>query len=140
TVVCRPTKHFMPPEENTMRKLVLALATFCCATLLLIDATAQPPGKDKANDSSIVTAILVFDKDKTGKVTKAQVTDVRLHRLFDMADVNKDGVVTREELLELAAKLETEFAQEGGGKGGKGGPGGKGKDGKDGGKGGKGKD
>jgi hypothetical protein len=50
------------------------------------------------------------------------VTDVRLHRLFDLADTNKDGVVTREELIALAAKLEAEI--------GPGGPGGKGPKGK----------
>src|SRR5438105_850194 len=127
-----------------MRKLVLILAVFSGLALLLMQAAAQPPGgkagKDKAKNidaSSIVTALMAFDKDKTGKVTKAQVTDVRLHRLFDQADVNKDGVVTREELIALAAKLEAEVAQEGGGKGGPDGPG-KGKGGKKGGPDGKG--
>jgi hypothetical protein len=55
------------------------------------------------------------------------VTDERLHRLFDMADTNKDGVVTKEELMALAAKLEAEVG-EGGRRGGPafGGPGGRG--------------
>src|SRR5206468_12980128 len=43
-----------------------------------------------------------------------EVTDVRLHRLFDHADGNKDGLVTREELIVLAAKLEAEIAEGGG--------------------------
>ena len=127
-----------------MRKFMLILSALMCVAILLVQAPAQPPGsKDKAKDfsnSTIVTAIMEFDKDKTGRVTKEQVTDVRLHRLFDQADVNKKGVVTREQLAALAAKLETEFVPSGGGgpgkdgkgkdgkgKGGKGGPGGFGK-------------
>ncbi|HEY1860829.1 MAG TPA: hypothetical protein VGG61_10770, partial [Gemmataceae bacterium] len=72
-----------------------------------------------------------FNKKKDGKLTKDEVTDERLHRLFDMADANKDGVVTKEELIALAAKLDEEFGRGGGfdgpggrGPGGPGGPGG----------------
>jgi hypothetical protein len=96
--------------------------------LVLSWATAQPPpgkGDDPAKDfsnSSIVTKMMAFNKKKDGKLTKDDVTDVRLHRLFDLADTNKDGVVTREELIALAAKLEAEI--------GPGGPGGKGPKGK----------
>jgi hypothetical protein len=96
--------------------------------LVLSWATAQPPpgkGDDPPKDfsnSSIVTKMMAFNKKKDGKLTKDDVTDVRLHRLFDLADTNKDGVVTREELIALAAKLETEI--------GPGGPGGKGPKGK----------
>ena len=114
-----------------MRKLPIILCAFLCVTALLLQATAQPPGAKEKKDysnSTIVTAIMAFDKDKTGKVTKEQVADQRLHRLFDQADVNKKGVVTREDVIKLATKLETEFAKEGGGVG-FGGPG-KGKGGK----------
>src|SRR5262245_2640588 len=104
-----------------MRQLTLIFSALLCAAALLLQATAQPPGaKKEAKDysnSTIVTAIMAFDKDKTGKVTREQVTDQRLHRLFDQADVNKKGVVTREEVIALATKLETEFAKEGGGVG-----------------------
>ena len=117
-----------------MRKIAFMTSAFILCAVLLLDATAQQPGgaggkaKKDYSDSTIVTAILAFDKDKTGKVTKSQVTDVRLHRLFDQADANKDGVVTRDELIALASKLEAEVAQDGGkgDKGGKGGPKGKG--------------
>src|SRR3954462_14282694 len=115
-------------RRQPMRKLVPMLALAGCATLMLV-ADAQPPGekqdKAKAQDAStstVVTGMLAFDKDKTGKLTKAMVTDTRLHRLFDQADTNKDGVVTREELVALAAKIEADFPP---GKGGFG----KGKDG-----------
>jgi hypothetical protein len=56
-----------------------------------------------------------------GKLTKDEVTDPRLRRFFDQADTNKDGVVTKEELMALAAKIDAEYAQGGfGGKGPKG--------------------
>jgi hypothetical protein len=71
--------------------------------------------------------MMAFNAKKDGKLTKEEVTDTRLHRLFDQADTNKDGVVTREELMALAAKIDAAFGQGGpGGKGpGKKGPGGK---------------
>jgi hypothetical protein len=96
--------------------------------LVAAELTAQPPaaqqeqGKQPAkdySDSSIVTRMMAFNKKKDGKLTKEEVTDARLHRLFDQADTNKDGVVTREELMALAAKVDAEFGQ-GGGPGGKG--------------------
>ncbi len=47
--------------------------------------------------------MMEFDKDKDGKLTRAEVTDERLIRLFNRADADKDGTVTREELTALAA-------------------------------------
>src|SRR5207244_8355259 len=77
----------------------------------------------------IVTGMMAFGKNKTGKVNKEMVTGPRRHRLFDQADANKDGVVTKEELIALAAKLDAEYGP--GGKGGFGkGKGGKGPKGK----------
>src|SRR5277367_1934699 len=89
------------------------------AVALLSTATAQPPGrqtkeeptkdsKKDYSDSPIVLKMMAFNKKKDGKLTKDEVTDERLKRLFDMADTNKDGVVTKEELMALAAKLEAE--------------------------------
>ena len=69
--------------------------------------------------------MMAFNKNHDGKLTKEEVTDERLHRLFDRADANSDGVVTREELVALAEKLEAE-APQGGGPGGPAGPGGSG--------------
>ena len=77
---------------------------------------------------------MAFNKKMDGKLTRDEVTDPRLLRLFDMADTNKDGVVTREELIydALAYRLDTEYGFQGGGPGekgdkGPGGPKGKGK-------------
>ena len=61
-----------------------------------------------------------FDANKDGKLTKAEVTDERLQRLFDRADADHDGIVTKQELTALAAR------EPAGGRGGFGGPGGPG--------------
>jgi hypothetical protein len=119
-----------------MRHFARILVAGVCIAALALPTTAQPPGgkpaddpgKEKSKDysnSSIVTKMMAFDKNKDGKLTKDEVTDTRLHRLFDLADANKDGVVTKEELMALAAKMEAEMAQgRGRGPGGPGGPGG----------------
>src|SRR5216683_2173437 len=111
-----------------MLKLQRILLAGICAAALLSPGTAQSQdaGKEKSKDgnSSIVTGMMAFDKNKDGKLTKDEVTDVRLHRLFDRADANKDGVVTKEELMALAAQLDAEYQE--GGRSGFGGPGGRG--------------
>jgi hypothetical protein len=119
-----------------LRRILLVAG---CAVALLSPAAAQVPdrkpgdgpAKDKPKDFSnapLVVRMMAFDKNKDGKLTRDEVTDPRLLRLFDMADADKDGVVTKEELMALAAKLEAESPQgdERGGPGGPGGPGGRG--------------
>jgi hypothetical protein len=69
--------------------------------------------------------MLAFDKNSDGKLTKAELTDPRLERLFDRADADKDGVVTKEELAALATKEQSRGGGfPGGGPGGFGPPGG----------------
>jgi hypothetical protein len=122
-----------------MRKVIWTLLAAACVAALTFQAPAQapggkekePPAKDKAkkdySNAPLVTRMMAFDKNKDGKLTKDEVTDERLHRLFDQADTNKDGVVTREELEALAAKLDEADERDGpGGRGGPGGPGGRG--------------
>src|SRR5262245_13726943 len=122
-----------------MRKR-LPIALLLTAGVFLVAALtdAQPPqgkGKGKKDGGGasegldLATYMMSFNKAKDGKLTKEELTDTRLHRLFDRADTNKDGVVTREELTALVALLAKE--DQGGpgdfkGPGGKG-PGGKGK-------------
>jgi len=88
-------------------------------------AGAQPPGgpggRPPGGADDLVTRMMAFDKDKDGSLSRAEVTDERLQRLFDRADANKDGSVTKAELTALAAK---EPAGGGGGPGGGGPPGG----------------
>jgi hypothetical protein len=120
-------------KKLTAIALMLALGS---AITVMSLATAQPPdkkgakGTDRITDRDwsthpIVTKMMAFNKKKDGKLTKDDVTDERLHRLFDRADKNKDGVVTKEELIALAKEIDAEWGDEGGR-----GPGGKGKFGK----------
>src|SRR5208337_1159183 len=115
-----------------MRMKLGFLALLICAAALLSLMAAEPPrgrdasdtGKTKTQDysnSSIVTRMMAFNKKKDGKLTKDEVTDERLHRLFDRADANKDGSVTKAELTALEAKESGSFR---GGPGGFGPPGG----------------
>src|SRR5262249_18048984 len=100
-------------EILSMRKLVGLTLALGCAAALLYQAQAEQPGgkrgegpaKKKAKgavESDLVKRMMAFDKDKDGKPTRDEVTDPRLRRLFDRADKNKDGVVTKEELIALA--------------------------------------
>jgi Spy/CpxP family protein refolding chaperone len=103
------------------------------AALTSAQPPGQPPGKDKGGKGGpggpggrqtstveeMVARMMTFDKNGDGKLTKEEVTDARLHPLFERADANKDGVVTKEELTALFTK---ELAALG--SGGPGGPGG----------------
>ena len=68
------------------------------------DAPADGPPPRR----SVVERLSAFDKNHDGKLTKDELTDSRLQRLFDQADTDSDGTVTKEELTALAAKLEAE--------------------------------
>lgn len=85
-----------------------------------------PKGGPKGGGSTtpdVVTVMMGFDKNKDGQVTREEVTDTRLLRLFDRADAGKKGVVTRDQFTKLAADLAAEEQTFGGGKGDKGGKG-----------------
>jgi hypothetical protein len=91
---------------RTLTGIVLAGGLVFAASF----AAAQPPpgSRDGATKSAgadaFVARMMAFDKNKDGKLTRDEVTDERLLRLFDRADANKDGVVTKEELLALFAR------------------------------------
>jgi hypothetical protein len=97
---------------------LLAAAAFALAQRP--DGQDAPPRQSDRDD--LVPRMMAFDKDGDGKLTKAEVTDARLLRLFDRADANQNGTVTKEELTALAAK--EEVVNRGGGPGGFGPPGG----------------
>src|SRR3954454_3090990 len=92
------------------RLLVLTFAFALLVAAALSDARAQPGGKKGGGRGAPETAadfvnrLMAFDKDKSGKLTKENVTDPRLHALLVRADANKDGAVTREELEALYAR------------------------------------
>ena len=118
-------------------KSTALVSLFAAVSIGLILANAQPEGGKKKGKGDkgpggqgseaetvavFVEKMMAFNKAKDGKLTKKEVTDPRLHGLFDRADTDKDGVVTKEELEAL-------FAKEGGAAGGgpSGDKGGKGK-------------
>lgn len=104
-----------------MRVLV---AVMFLAGLLVVSpfSEAQPPGggkekRDKggpggpggkggrvASVEEMVARLMAFDKNGDGKLTKGELTDKRLHPLFERADANNDGTVTKEELTALLTK------------------------------------
>lgn len=85
--------------------------------------SARPSTSNAAAVEAIVARMMAFDKNKDGKLTKDEITDPGLHRLFDRADANHDGIVTREELTALAQKMVAESGLDRGGRRGPGGDG-----------------
>jgi hypothetical protein len=107
-----------------MRKLIVLLLAGGCLIVASFAPAQNPAGAD-----DLVARMMAFDKDGDGKLTRSEVTDERLHRLFDRADADKDGSVTKAELTALAAKEQASFrgapggfGPPGGGPGGPGGP------------------
>ena len=111
---------------------IIASLVMGCLLFTTPIAPAKPPGgggrggASRADDvDGFVAKMMAFNKKKDGKLTRDEVADQRLLRIFDRADANKDGVVTREELVALFEK-ENQGGGRGDGPGGRGpgGPGG----------------
>jgi EF hand len=103
---------------KTASGMIGTLALLIAASI----ATAQGPGREGPRDEQrpggpddLVTRMMEFDKDKDGKLTRAEVTDERLHRLVERADADNDGIVTKGELTALAAR--EQLTSRGGGPG-----------------------
>jgi hypothetical protein len=105
---------------------ILAMSSFA-------DAQQPPPqrgpgggreggGPGGGNPEAFIARLLELDSNKDGKLQKSEVTDQRVQPLFERADADKDGVVTREELTAMAQRE----GGRGGPGGGQGGPGGRG--------------
>jgi hypothetical protein len=92
-----------------MRKLIVLLLAGGCLIVASFAPAQNPAGAD-----DLVARMMAFDKDGDGKLTRSEVTDERLHRLFDRADADKDGSVTKAELTALAAKEQASFRGAGG--------------------------
>jgi len=114
-----------------MRRFVgIVILMGLVATVSMVGA--QPPGGRPGEGggggggdvSSFITRMMTLDANQDGSLSKDEVTDKRLLSLFERADVNKDSVVTKDELTALYSK---EGASSGRGQGGgPGGPGGRG--------------
>src|SRR5262249_38714655 len=110
-----------------MKRLVYLITT-CGLVAAIPMAMAQRSGNSRdataktknAGADGFVSRMMQFDKNKDGELTKDEFTDARLKRLFDRADADHDGVVTKKELIALAA---SEPAAGRGGPGGFGPPG-----------------
>jgi hypothetical protein len=71
--------------------------------------------------------MLALDANSDKKLSKDEVTDERLQSLFERADTNKDGSLTKAELTAIYKKESANLSQRRGGPGGgPGGPGGRG--------------
>ena len=114
-------------------KSATVVSLFAAVSIGFLLANAQPEGGKKKGKgdkgpggpaetvATFVEKMMAFNKAKDGKLTKKELTDARLHGLFDRADANKDGVVTKEELEVLYAKeVGGDQGGPGGDKGGKG--------------------
>ena len=56
------------------------------------------------NVDSQIERLLTFDANKDGTLAKSELTDERLHALFERVDANHDGKATKSELKELLTK------------------------------------
>lgn len=114
-----------------MRQRMVLLATFGGLVAVSAAVGQPPPGpREGPADTAEETAarVMAFDTDRDGKLTRTELSDPRLQRLFDRADADKDGALTSKELTELAAREQVNDRGRGGPPGsgppGGGGPGG----------------
>ena len=111
-----------------MRRVFYVLTSTALMAAIPAAMAQQRPGNrgstarsKKAATNSMVNRMMAFDANKDGKLTRDEVTDERLQRLFDRADADHDGTVTRKDLTAMAAR-EPAGGRGGFGPGGPGGP------------------
>src|SRR5690348_7137599 len=114
--------------------LWLAFAVTLLSTLAMFENSDAQPGKkgppfgkkgfgppNPVTTEQILERLLTLDKNGDGKITLEELPE-RMQHLLALGDVNKDGVLDREEIGKLATALESFANLTGGGQG----PGGKG--------------
>ena len=91
-----------------MQRRILLHATGIGLLTMVPLSWAQAPsrgaGRTSNGPEALVNRVMAFDKNGDGKLTKTELDDERLHRLFDRADADGDGNVTRAEVTALAEK------------------------------------
>ena len=85
----------------------------------------RPPDGRRLTVDDVVERIMLFDKNKDGKITKDELPE-RMQYLIEKGDTNKDGALDKEEIKALAAELAKDGSFGGAGPGGRGGPSGRG--------------
>jgi len=109
--------RFMNPRRvNLASAMNLCLPSLGAMLLTLAVASAQPPSRPPRGDrpgradgaeasvDSFVARMMTFDANQDGQISKSEMTDARLTSLFERADADSSGVVTKEELTALFAK------------------------------------
>lgn len=90
----------------------------CPAILLsfafLLNAQRSAP----VSPESFIAEMMKFDQDHDGRIARQEITDARLLRLFDHADVDHDGFVSPAELRQLYQKESVAFVADRNGPGG----------------------
>lgn len=87
-------------------------ALLAAAALALAQGPGQGPGPGPGGfgqggpgrSDDFLARMMAFDRNQDGSLTRDEVSDPRLGRLFDRADADKNGAVTRQELTALAAQ------------------------------------
>jgi hypothetical protein len=99
-------------------RIVIGILMICALSLLSYMAVAQREGgrgsslSASADARDLISRMMAFDKSNDGKLTRDEVTDERLIRLFERADADMNGTVTEDELNALGQR---EHADQGGG-------------------------
>src|ERR1700759_5727980 len=109
------------------------MSRFLASLILAFAALAQSQPQNAPQNTTadaFVARMMAFDKNNDGKLTRSEISDQRLLPLFDQADANKDGVVTKDELIALYSVQQSSMSGDRG-------PGGRGGFGLDGGPGGR---
>ena len=103
--------------RRVTRLLILSVGLGVLASVCAAQSPRDEPANTPRNGppsasvvDSIVARMMAFDKNKDGKLTRDEITDQRLLRLFERADADKNGVVTKEELTALATQLAAQVA------------------------------
>jgi len=91
-----------------MRNLGIALLIMLGLAAAAAIALPRKGTHTTATVDAIASRMMAFDKNKDGKLTRDEITDSRMERMFDRADANEDRLVTREELVALGTKMVAE--------------------------------
>lgn len=93
----------------TMRAMVRNWWTAAAIGLAPAMATAQGPGApppEGQGPAQIIEKFRALDANKDGKITKDEVKDERMQRIFERLDADKNGEVTLEEIRKVMAQME----------------------------------